>query len=107
MNAVNYPHCDIHTQLSMSYFYAVAVANAAASLPRPHQMKSESIEVEEALPAGWEARVDAHGRVFYIDHHNRVTTWQRPTGNHKRPAHHQLQRVPSISNSDRRNMDHR
>lgn len=91
----------------MSYFCAVAVANAAASLPRPHQMKSESIEVEEALPAGWEARVDAHGRVFYIDHHNRVTTWQRPTGNHKRPAHHQLQRVPSISNSDRRNMDHR
>uniref|UniRef100_A0A8C8JEQ5 HECT-type E3 ubiquitin transferase n=1 Tax=Oncorhynchus tshawytscha TaxID=74940 RepID=A0A8C8JEQ5_ONCTS len=27
----------------------------------------------------WEARVDSHGRVFYVDHINRTTTWQRPT----------------------------
>ena len=26
----------------------------------------------------WEARIDSHGRVFYIDHVNRTTTWQRP-----------------------------
>lgn len=26
----------------------------------------------------WEARIDSHGRVFYIDHINRTTTWQRP-----------------------------
>lgn len=81
------------------------MANAAASLPRPHHMRSESIEVEEALPAGWEARVDSHGRIFYIDHSNKVTTWNRPTGVKK--GHPVLQRVPSISHSDRRNMDHR
>jgi len=28
---------------------------------------------------GWEARMDSHGRVFYIDHNTRSTTWQRPT----------------------------
>ncbi|XP_043466659.1 E3 ubiquitin-protein ligase HECW2-like [Leptopilina heterotoma] len=33
---------------------------------------------EEPLPASWEARIDSHGRVFYIDHVNRTTTWQRP-----------------------------
>ena len=34
---------------------------------------------EEPLPSGWEARVDAHQRIFYIDHVNRLTTWARPT----------------------------
>uniref|UniRef100_A0A4W3JVW8 HECT-type E3 ubiquitin transferase n=1 Tax=Callorhinchus milii TaxID=7868 RepID=A0A4W3JVW8_CALMI len=29
--------------------------------------------------ADWEARIDSHGRVFYVDHVNRTTTWQRPT----------------------------
>lgn len=28
--------------------------------------------------SAWEARIDSHGRVFYIDHINRTTTWQRP-----------------------------
>uniref|UniRef100_A0A8C8DLJ6 HECT-type E3 ubiquitin transferase n=1 Tax=Oryzias sinensis TaxID=183150 RepID=A0A8C8DLJ6_9TELE len=27
----------------------------------------------------WEARIDSHGRVFYVDHVNRTTTWQRPS----------------------------
>ncbi|XP_017888330.1 E3 ubiquitin-protein ligase HECW2-like isoform X2 [Ceratina calcarata] len=34
---------------------------------------------EEPLPPSWEARIDSHGRVFYIDHINRTTTWQRPS----------------------------
>uniref|UniRef100_A0A667ZD31 E3 ubiquitin-protein ligase n=1 Tax=Myripristis murdjan TaxID=586833 RepID=A0A667ZD31_9TELE len=33
----------------------------------------------EALPAGWERRVDPMGRVYYVDHITRTTTWQRPT----------------------------
>ncbi|KAG9355977.1 hypothetical protein JZ751_000821 [Albula glossodonta] len=32
-----------------------------------------------AYPHDWEARIDSHGRVFYVDHVNRTTTWQRPT----------------------------
>lgn len=26
----------------------------------------------------WEARMDSHGRVFYIDHATRTTSWTRP-----------------------------
>ena len=26
----------------------------------------------------WEARMDCHGRIFYIDHKNHKTTWQKP-----------------------------
>ncbi|KAF4797997.1 NEDD4-like E3 ubiquitin-protein ligase WWP1 [Turdus rufiventris] len=33
----------------------------------------------EPLPPGWERRVDDRGRVYYVDHNTRTTTWQRPT----------------------------
>ncbi|XP_048479602.1 uncharacterized protein LOC105392491 isoform X3 [Plutella xylostella] len=45
----------------------------------PANMIGGIIECEEPLPAGWEARMDSHGRVFYIDHVSRSTTWQRPS----------------------------
>uniref|UniRef100_UPI001659ED8B E3 ubiquitin-protein ligase HECW1 n=1 Tax=Halichoerus grypus TaxID=9711 RepID=UPI001659ED8B len=35
--------------------------------------------IDEPLPPNWEARIDSHGRVFYVDHVNRTTTWQCPT----------------------------
>ncbi|XP_019696537.1 E3 ubiquitin-protein ligase HECW2 isoform X2 [Harpegnathos saltator] len=43
------------------------------------QTSNVSLSSEEPLPPSWEARIDSHGRVFYIDHINRTTTWQRPT----------------------------
>ncbi|RLN95286.1 hypothetical protein BBJ28_00012257 [Nothophytophthora sp. Chile5] len=30
------------------------------------------------LPLGWEEKTDAKGRVFFVDHMNRVTTWTDP-----------------------------
>ncbi|XP_060816103.1 E3 ubiquitin-protein ligase HECW2 isoform X2 [Bombus pascuorum] len=42
------------------------------------QTSNVSLPSEEPLPPSWEARIDSHGRVFYIDHINRTTTWQRP-----------------------------
>lgn len=30
--------------------------------------------------SAWEARMDSHGRVFYIDHATRTTSWTRPGG---------------------------
>ncbi|KAB1276429.1 E3 ubiquitin-protein ligase HECW1, partial [Camelus dromedarius] len=33
----------------------------------------------QQVTSDWEARIDSHGRVFYVDHVNRTTTWQRPT----------------------------
>ncbi|XP_017785815.1 PREDICTED: E3 ubiquitin-protein ligase HECW2-like isoform X3 [Nicrophorus vespilloides] len=35
---------------------------------------------EDPLPPSWEARMDSHGRVFYIDHATRTTSWQKPGG---------------------------
>ncbi|XP_014211450.1 E3 ubiquitin-protein ligase HECW2 isoform X2 [Copidosoma floridanum] len=45
---------------------------------RPLPMCPTLATAEESLPSSWEARIDSHGRVFYIDHINRTTTWQRP-----------------------------
>lgn len=39
------------------------------------------------LPAGWEQRLDPHGRVYYVDHNTRSTTWQRPTPESMRTYH--------------------
>lgn len=35
---------------------------------------------DEELPSSWEARMDSQGRIFYIDHTTRTTSWQRPGG---------------------------
>ncbi|XP_074844171.1 E3 ubiquitin-protein ligase HECW1 isoform X2 [Carettochelys insculpta] len=47
------------------------------------QRATENLESPVAGPSNrredWEARIDSHGRVFYVDHVNRTTTWQRPT----------------------------
>ncbi|MGH0135983.1 UNVERIFIED_CONTAM: hypothetical protein FKN15_033181 [Acipenser sinensis] len=32
----------------------------------------------EALPTGWEQRVLPNGRVYYVDHNTKTTTWERP-----------------------------
>uniref|UniRef100_A0A8C1YM95 HECT-type E3 ubiquitin transferase n=1 Tax=Cyprinus carpio TaxID=7962 RepID=A0A8C1YM95_CYPCA len=52
-----------------------AVNQLPALRPDPHHYPS----IDEPLPPNWEARIDSHGRVFYVDHINRTTTWQRPT----------------------------
>uniref|UniRef100_A0A673TIV8 HECT-type E3 ubiquitin transferase n=1 Tax=Suricata suricatta TaxID=37032 RepID=A0A673TIV8_SURSU len=55
------------------------LAAPAASVART----MEGLESPVAGPSNrredWEARIDSHGRVFYVDHVNRTTTWQRPT----------------------------
>lgn len=33
---------------------------------------------DDALPTGWEKRIDKYGRTFYIDHNTQTTTWIRP-----------------------------
>ena len=30
------------------------------------------------LPDGWEMRHDSAGRAYYVDHINKVTSWDRP-----------------------------
>uniref|UniRef100_H3DKG2 HECT-type E3 ubiquitin transferase n=1 Tax=Tetraodon nigroviridis TaxID=99883 RepID=H3DKG2_TETNG len=51
------------------------------SLPSVHHDIHRYQRVDEPLPPpDWEARIDSHGRIFFVDHVNRTTTWQRPTG---------------------------
>ncbi|XP_069469406.1 E3 ubiquitin-protein ligase HECW1 isoform X2 [Ambystoma mexicanum] len=50
-----------------------------SQLPSMRSDHSHYPAIDEALPPNWEARIDSHGRVFYVDHVNRNTTWQRPT----------------------------
>uniref|UniRef100_A0A8C2GBP2 HECT-type E3 ubiquitin transferase n=1 Tax=Cyprinus carpio TaxID=7962 RepID=A0A8C2GBP2_CYPCA len=37
------------------------------------------VDISYSKKINWEARIDSHGRVFYVDHVNRTTTWQRPS----------------------------
>ncbi|XP_037135455.1 E3 ubiquitin-protein ligase HECW1 isoform X2 [Syngnathus acus] len=41
--------------------------------------ESAGAESRDNNSTNWEARIDSHGRVFYVDHVNRTTTWQRPS----------------------------
>ncbi|MGH0131573.1 UNVERIFIED_CONTAM: hypothetical protein FKN15_027658 [Acipenser sinensis] len=51
------------------------VSQLPALRPDPHHYPT----IDEPLPPNWEARIDSHGRVFYVDHINRTTTWKQPT----------------------------
>ncbi|XP_038044586.1 E3 ubiquitin-protein ligase HECW1-like isoform X2 [Patiria miniata] len=44
---------------------------------------------EEPLPENWEARIDQYGRVFYINHVQRTTTWTKPKISNATQQEHQ------------------
>lgn len=54
--------------------------SSAARLPSIPERARALADSEEPLPSAWEARMDSHGRIFYIDHATRSTSWQRPGG---------------------------
>ncbi|CAL1525973.1 unnamed protein product [Lymnaea stagnalis] len=71
--------------------------------PRKRPIKYHRVDDrDDALPSGWEARVDSHGRIFYIDHVNRTTTWQRP-----QTGQQSVQRRPTLSSEQRQQLDRR
>nr|XP_020471000.1 E3 ubiquitin-protein ligase HECW2-like [Monopterus albus] len=70
------------------------------SLPSVRHDINRYQRVDEPLPPNWEARIDSHGRIFYVDHVNRTTTWQRPTAP---PAPQILQRSNSIQQMEQLN----
>ena len=47
------------------------------------------------LPRGWERRLDASGRPYYVDHNTRSTTWNRPVFSSDTASQH----APSSSRS--------
>ncbi|XP_030194776.1 E3 ubiquitin-protein ligase HECW2 [Gadus morhua] len=71
-----------------------------SSLPTVRHDMHRYQRVDEPLPPNWEARIDSHGRIFFVDHVNRTTTWQRPTGP---PAPQGLTRSSSIQQMEQLN----
>uniref|UniRef100_A0AAX7UHZ5 HECT-type E3 ubiquitin transferase n=1 Tax=Astatotilapia calliptera TaxID=8154 RepID=A0AAX7UHZ5_ASTCA len=54
-----------------------------------------------SVTTDWEARIDSHGRVFYVDHVNRTTTWQRPS--HATKCNHGIPRSGSTHQMEQLN----
>ncbi|XP_035012055.1 NEDD4-like E3 ubiquitin-protein ligase WWP2 isoform X1 [Hippoglossus stenolepis] len=52
--------------------------NATPGSTEPAGGNSTTEPTSESLPAGWEQRVLPHGRVYYVDHNTKTTTWERP-----------------------------
>ena len=40
---------------------------------------NKGVEENNALPNGWEEKINARGRTFYVNHTTRTTHWERPT----------------------------
>ena len=72
--------------------------------PSRNEPSSPATPGEDPLPRGWESRTDSYGRVFYVDHVNKTTTWSRPQ---RRPDPASVERVASIRDEDRRQMARR
>uniref|UniRef100_A0A671YKI0 HECT-type E3 ubiquitin transferase n=1 Tax=Sparus aurata TaxID=8175 RepID=A0A671YKI0_SPAAU len=66
-----------------------------------HDLNHFPAATDPALPPNWEARIDSHGRVFYVDHVNRTTTWQRPS--HSGKCHHGIPRSGSTQQMEQLN----
>ncbi|KAJ2161410.1 hypothetical protein GGF46_001505 [Coemansia sp. RSA 552] len=60
-----------------------SAASSNSGEPAPSATAGTSMgnttESGDALPQGWEQRIDHLGRVYYVDHNSRSTTWRRPT----------------------------
>ncbi|CAJ0562339.1 unnamed protein product, partial [Mesorhabditis spiculigera] len=58
-----------------------AVHNTLAAIDdglRAHFDGTPTEDDEEALPDGWDMQVAPNGRIFYIDHRTKTTTWNDP-----------------------------
>ncbi|PVU89203.1 hypothetical protein BB561_005490 [Smittium simulii] len=56
-----------------------ALTNVASSSSDPSNNPISSNSISEDLPSGWEQRMDHLGRIYYVDHNSRTTTWKKPT----------------------------
>ncbi|XP_058127823.1 E3 ubiquitin-protein ligase Nedd-4-like [Anopheles coustani] len=58
-------------------------SSAATVTNTPHRTSgsssSNSNNAAYVLPEGWEERLDANGRIYYVNHVARSTQWERPT----------------------------
>ena len=47
--------------------------------PVATKLSTPPATAEQSLPPGWEARETSGGRLYYVDHNSKTTTWIKPT----------------------------
>ncbi len=75
-------------------------STSLASLHTNQQQSPVSVINHAPLPPGWEQRFDQNGRIYYIDHISKTTTWIRPEG---RTSQTQDNSTSSLTNNQSRN----
>ena len=56
----------------------IAIPRVIASESNYDSQEEEEEEEEEPLPQGWEQRVDANGKIYFVNHNDQTTTWTDP-----------------------------
>ncbi|KAF2071312.1 hypothetical protein CYY_007374 [Polysphondylium violaceum] len=86
------------------FFSGVPLPKLVGEISSEQQVQNPNQQQQAIkLPAGWEARYDNFGRVFYIDHNTKQTTWisplvSQPVENKKR-AEVSASRLPGSNGS--------
>ncbi|CAH3188401.1 unnamed protein product [Porites evermanni] len=99
---VTYPARKIYlSRTNRRYFFRALRTDSSGPLRTPHLYKHDfficplqaSVPTGELLPPGWAIQRAPNGRMFFIDHNTRKTTWKDP-----RLHHHSSQSIgPSMS----------
>ena len=42
------------------------------------QARQQAESLLGSLPSGWEMRMTSGGRIYFVDHNSRITTWDDP-----------------------------
>lgn len=78
--ASKHPRSGRRTRRAQNQDNRFATISKLPSLPSAVGCPEQQLrDINKDLPPTWEARLDAHGRVFYIDHERRTVSWNRPS----------------------------
>jgi hypothetical protein len=66
---------DLYCEALLQY---ICQQKEDANSDMPPRNSDEDAASIAPFPVGWEEKTDAKGRTFFIDHINRVTTWEDP-----------------------------
>ncbi|PRP81875.1 NEDD4-like E3 ubiquitin-protein ligase WWP1-like [Planoprotostelium fungivorum] len=72
---------DVPTPLSVGFNPASSTPASNAPATKALSLSDESFTFtmnSRPLPAGWEKRLDNKGRVYFVDHNTKTTTWDDP-----------------------------
>lgn len=68
-------------RLSVNSAASGAGPSSSTSAQSPQLSRNISRADTRPLPSGWEQRVTAEGRIYYVDHNTRTTSWHDPRQN--------------------------